>query len=280
MKKIVVFLYAYKSKALRESVDSLLNNHSGSTILSIYVYDKNNLNRSEYFKDVTYEHVVWDSTRTKFANYEDVLSHEQGDFFFSIDGAKKFIKDWDIKLIELANKDEILSGINAITFNSNSYKFFVDQIKNPTIEKINTNWIDRSFIFTNFELFKSLPSLTKLKYRGEEEVLSLYCFAKNIKISAIPSEYVLDLDKDILSFDYIPFSINHNYNTVIDIFKNKDNVFFNEHIDIQNFENKFNYSFSSLSYHPFQENDIEYDPSTSLDDIEGERFFGGIKSIY
>jgi hypothetical protein len=33
-------------------------------------------------------------------------------------------------------------------------------------------------------------------------------------------------------------------------------------------------------YHPFPENDITYDPSMTLDDIEGERFFGGIKSIY
>lgn len=280
MKKIVVFLYAYKNKALRDSVDSLLNNHSGSTELAIYVYDKNNLKRSELFNDVNYEHIMWDSIETKFDCRAKVLDKEEGDYFFAIDGSKQFCKNWDLKFIKSLDEKEILSGTNKINFNNEKYKFFVDYDKTPINQKDLTNWIDRSFIFTHFKLFKDLPLLLELKFRGEEEVLSLYCHVNDIKISAVPSDYLVEIDKNIFEYDYIPFSINHNYNYVIDLFKNKSNIFFKDEVDVINFEKKLGYDFSKLSYHPFPENDIEYNPNTSLDTLEGERFFGGIKSIY
>jgi hypothetical protein len=64
------------------------------------------------------------------------------------------------------------------------------------------------------------------------------------------------------------------------MFKDKSNIFFQEIVNIKKFEDFIQYNFSELSYHPFPENDIVYDPVTSLDDLEGERFFGGVKSIY
>jgi hypothetical protein len=280
MKKIVVFLHAYKSKALRESVDSLLQNHSGSTVLSVHVYDRNNLKRQESFSDVSYEHIMWDSTQTRFDCQNNILQQENGDYFLSIDGAKLFAKNWDTELINLLGKDEILSGDSMIEFSKKDPKFFIEKTKTLTDKKISTDWIDRKFVFSYFDVFNKLPSVHRLKYYGEEEVLSLFCFNRGIKIYAISNSIIKDIEKDLLSYDYIPFSITHNYNLVIDMIKNKENIFFGDPIDIAAIESKFDYKFSELSYHPFQENDIEYNPNTSLDDMEGERFFGGIKSIY
>lgn len=280
MKKIVVFLYAYKNKALRDSVDSLLNNHSKTTELSVYVYDKNNLNREDMFKDISYEHIMWDSVESKFTCRSKIFQHEFGDYFLAIDGSKQFVQNWDIQLINLLNQNEVLSGSNSIEFDNNDHKFFVKYNKTAVNQKTLTNWIDNTFIFTHFETFKQFPQLQNLKFMGEEEVLSLYCLTKNINIFAIPNGYIVDIDKSIFEFDYIPFSINHNYNLVIDLFKGKVNSFFEQDVNIENAEKEIGYDFSKLNYHPFIQNDIEYNPDTSMDNLEGERFFGGIKSIY
>jgi hypothetical protein len=280
MNKIVVFLYSYKDKSLRKSIDSLLNNRSGLIDVSVHVCDKNNLDRSDQFNDVHYEHQAWDSVTNKFSARSKVFDIDSGEYFLSIDGAKSFIKNWDIELIRLLDEGEIISGSNAIYFKNLDHRFFCTYDKALSEDKVLTKWIDPSFIFTTFEIFKSFPKLLELKHNGESEILSLFCFSKLFDIYCAPKDYIVSIDKDILQYDYIPFSINHNYNLVLDVFKKNSNVFFEDYTDLKNFETFINYNFSELSYHPFPENDISYNPTTSLDDIEGERFFGGIKSIY
>lgn len=280
MKTIVVFLHAYKNKMLRDSVDSLLNNSSGSTNLEICIYDKNNLDRSELFPNVNYEHIFWDSRASKFHHRNKTIHDMDGDYFLSIEGSKTFAKDWDIKLISNLESGEILSGTNSINFTDNDHKFFCSYEKTSTDQKVKTNWIDQSFFFTTFDIAKNLPSLEELRYNGESEVLSLFCFAHNISIHAIPSDHIVDIDKTIYEYDYIPFAINHNYNYVIDMFRGVQNIFFDKEVSVPEFETLTGYSFSKLSKHPFIQNDVEYDPSTLLDDMEGERFFSGIKTIY
>lgn len=280
MKNIVVIIYSYKDKLLRECVDSILKNHSGETNLSINVIDKNNLDRSENFNDVHYKHEMWDSLKSKFLLRHESVNENIGDYVLYLDGSKTLVKDWDIELINLLGDQEIISGTNSILFNNTDHKFFCSYKKEPTKEKELSKWIDPSFIFTTYEIFKSLPSLQELRHNGEAEILSLFCFTKSINIYCAPKDYVIEISKDILDYDYIPFSVNHNYNYVIDTFKEIENIFFGENSDIKKFEKFLGYDFSLLTHHPFPENDILYNPSTSIDGIEGERFFGGIKSIY
>lgn len=280
MNKVVVILYSYKDKILRECVDSIINNHSGKTDLSINVIDKNNLDRSENFKDVFYKHEIWDSFKSKFSLRYESISENFGDYVLYLDGSKKLVKDWDTELISLLGHKQILSGTNKIIFNNSEHKFFCTYKKEVAKEKFLTKWIDPSFIFTTFDTFKSLPNLQELKHNGESEILSLFCFTKQLDIYCVPNDYVVETSKIIEEYDYIPFSINHNYNYVIDTFKSIENIFFEYGAEIKNFEEYLGYEFSLLSHHPFPENDIAYDPSTSIDSIEGERFFGGIKSIY
>lgn len=280
MSKIVVVVYSYKDKLLRNCIDSILDNQSGFNDVSINVVDKNNLERSENFRDVFYNHEMWDSAKNKFVSRNDIVNSNHGDYLLYIDGSKDIIKDWDTKLIDILGPNEVISGTSEIVFSNTDHKFFCTYEKYPAAEKKMTKWIDPSFIFTTFEIFKSFPSLNSLKHRGESEVLSLFCFANSINIFCAPSNFVVGIGKDLLDYDYIPFSINHNYNNVVDLFNGKENLFFEEFVDIKKFEHFISYDFSKLSKHPFPENDIEYEPTTSLDDIDGKRFFGGINSIY
>lgn len=280
MSKVVVIVYAYKDKLLRNCIDSILKNSSGVNDISVNVIDKNNLDRSENFKDISYSHEMWDSVKNKFTSRNDIVKSTHGEYLLYVDGSKTFIEDWDIKLIDLLGNNEVLSGTNQVTFLNSDHKFFTTYSKDSVKEKTLTKWIDGSFIFTTFDIFKDFPILDSLRYRGESEVLSLHCFAKSLRIFAIPENYIVSTGRDILDYDYVPFSVNHNYNYVIDLFKGKENIFFKENVDIRSFENYMLYDFSKLSYHPFPENDIDYDPVTSIDDIDGTRFFGGIKSIY
>lgn len=280
MKKVIVFFYSYKSKELKKCIDSLLMNHSKNTELEIHVYDRNNMNRSRQFYEIPYNHIVWDSTESNFTFRDDFINSNSADYILVLDGAKTFIKDWDEVLINNLNNNEIISGNHSIEFKNDFHKFFITYKKDIVKEKTLTKWIDPSFIFTTFEIFKNLPSLSKLKYHGQEEVLSAYCFANNIKIYSMDTDFLIELDNAIYKQDYIPFSLNHNYNLVIDMFKGKENVFFKTPLNIKDFEKFLGYAVSKLSYHPFPENDIEYSTQTSIDDLEGERFFGGINSIY
>lgn len=280
MKKIVVLFYAYKSKELKKSIDSLVMNHSKNTDLEIHIYDRNNMHRSKYFYDIRYNHIVWDSTESNFTFRDEFADSVSGDYIFIIQGSKTFSKDWDTELINLLDNNEVISGNHAIDFINENHKFFATYKKEIINKKTLTNWIDPSFIFTSFDIFKKMPSLAKLKYHGEQEVLSAYCFANNIKIFGISTNFIIELDDPIYKQDYIPFSLNHNYNYVIDMFKGKENIFFNDFLNIEKFEENLKYNFSKLSYHPFPANDIEYSTETSIDDLDGERFFGGINSIY
>ena len=280
MSRIVVIFYSYKDKLLKNCIDSILDNQSGFNDVSINVIDRNNLDRSENFNGVSYSFEMWDSTKSKFVSRNEIVNSHYGDYLLYIDGSKEFIRDWDVKLIDMLETNEVLSGTNDIVFSNTDHKFFCTYEKHPAKEKNITKWIDTSFIFTTFEIFKSFPSLTQIKHRGESEILSLFCFINSINIFCVPSNLVVSIGKDLLDYDYIPFSINHNYNSIIDVFNGRGNIFFDEVVDIGKFEKFISYDFSKLSSHPFPENDIEYDPRTSLDDIDGKRFFGGINSIY
>jgi hypothetical protein len=223
--------------------------------------------------------MVWDKQVSKFLIREQIANSSDADYFFSIDQAYLFSKDWDKDILGLYNDGEVLSGNHGISF-STSYKFRTEYSEFDISEKTKTNFISPRFIFTKMDIFKKLPSLRRIKYFGESEVLSFFLNSKGIDIYAVPTEMFLSLDSDISSHEYLPFSRTHNYNLVIDMMKNKENIFFDDHVDTYDISNKIGYNFYKLSYHPFQKNDIEYSVETSIDDLSGTRFFGGIRSIY
>ncbi len=282
MNTIDVFIYGYKSKLLPESARSILENQSGNYQINIKVYDQINLNRNEKFSNISYTHIFWDDVRSKFLVLENEIKQSNAEYFLFIDGATIFQKNWDMELVMgHGGNNVIFSGRHKINFNKNNiYKFYSEYTRSDLSSTEITNWIVKDFVFMKTELFKQFPSISRLKYRGYEEVYSFYAAGKNIPIFAIATAWAENHEVPIDSFDYLPFSINSGYNELIDNIKGNNEIFLKNLDGVKNLSEFHSYDFTLLSKVPFIQNDIEYDPRMDLDNMDGERFHNVIKSIY
>lgn len=282
MTTIDVLVYGYKNKGLPDSVQSMFKNQSGNYTINIKVYDQTNLNRLDKFPDVEYTHIFWDDVRSKFSFLEKIVNNSNSEYFMYVDGSIYFEKNWDMELVMgHGGNNVIFSGMNGIVFNkNNNYKFYSDYQKTVIPSTQISNWIVKDFIFMKTDLFKTFPSIQKLKYRGYEEVYSFYAASKDIPIFAIASAWAKNNDVPINSFDYLPFAINNNYNVLIDNIKGSNKFFLSDLTGVDKLSNFHGYDFRMLSHVPFIQNDIEYDPRMDIDSMDGERFHNVINSIY
>ena len=127
--------------------------------------------------------------------------------------------------------------------------------------------------------FKSMPDISILKHNGIEEIYSLFCALNNIEVYALATDWYR-VSGTIFDNDFIPFSPNSNYNSVIDTLKSIPNKLFPVPVDSGKLSNLVGYDFQRLSKLPFERNDIEYDPVMNLDSMASERFHGSGKSMY
>lgn len=276
MKKILVHFYGYKSKAMPEAVSRLINNHSGQSIVDVVVYDQTNISRPEKF-ECYYNHINWDSLSSRFSYINQSKSRPGYDFFMYVDGAKMFEKNWDIELLIGSNEGKVvLSGSNNIIFDSKEYRFYPSYKKIETGEAIKTGWMIKDFFFISFDLLKSLPDISMFKYYGMEEVYSMFMANAGIPVVAIPSAWVVDNEPSILEKDFLPFSLYHNYNKVVDCFKKISNQF----TGVGPLSTITGYDFSMLNYFPYQINDVDYNPTMNVDLMSERRFHETQKSLY
>jgi hypothetical protein len=280
MNSIRVLFYGYKSKELLDAINQTFKNKSNNNHVTIHVVDQTNISRSDKLDNVDYRHVMWDALDSPYSYLDQALLFSKDDYFMYVYGAISFEKDWDLKFIDLAKNESVVSGNKDIIFDTNNYKFYPSYIKKELQKTKNIGWINRDFVFMKTELFKKFPGLSKLKYNGFEEVLSLYAAENNVDIYAVESKAVTKLDNDFIKHDYIPFSLNHGYNNVIDIFKNKNNIFFNSMYCVDLLSSKTKYSFNQLSYLPFSTDDAAYNLSMSLDSKGESRFHDVVRTIY
>ena len=123
-----------------------------------------------------------------------------------------------------------------------------------------------------------------LKYFGEEEILSLQYFKDDIKVYAAPENLVkINRYSTLDDFNYyVPFSKYHNYNQVINLFKNNENNIVGKlDPEIKNSFNKFhNFLFEGLHPLPFSTNDVSYSITDSkYDKMDGRRFIKQIQKV-
>jgi hypothetical protein len=195
-----------------------------------------------------------------------------------VDGAKVFQGNWDMELVMgHGGRNVIMSGNHSILFNKDNYRFYSDYTLGDIDYTLRTNWIVKDFIFMSFDLFKSFPDISMIKYNGFEELYSLFAAHNNIEVNAIATAWVEDLEPKITEHDFIPFSVNHNYSVVIDCLKSVPGCLIPgaKELSIIN-----GYEFSMLNYLPYQRNDIAYDPIMDIDSVGGERFHDVVKSLY
>lgn len=292
---INVVLYSYRDKDALRTIDNLLSNTSNKSYLNIRWYDQNGLEKSKPFYNLiknkvcngSYNYIFWDDMHGPVW-YRDsaIQSLIREEYLLLIYPGISFSKNWDIELINfIKNKDIIISGNKDIILNIEN-NFFIDKkYSNIKNFKLN-NFIDRRFIFGATKHIKrskidNMIMPRWLKYYGDEEILSLQYFKNNIGVFACPSNiYTIEKPSTIEDFNYyVTFSKYHNYNLVLDVFKNNKNTLFNQNI-VKNFINFHNVDFTKLHYLPFNTNDVEYNyENTSYDRIDGSKFITKIKRV-
>lgn len=281
--KIFINIYSYKEPDLVGFIDSLIKNSSGKNELYFYIEDQNNLTRLKRFigyKNVLYNVIWWDElispiyhvAKTMFDNVSKGYNYG-----LLLKRHVTMQKDWDLDLIDKLPNDSVFSGTGnyEISIKNN---FYLNKKNNQSNNITDVGYIDRSFIFGKFSDLLKIDMPISLKYHGEEEYISMSLLNQNIKILSLPSGYYSYLSNDLDKRGYVPFSLNHNYNDLVAILKKEKPI----KLKYQNpsiFLEKIKLDMDNLFKLPFDFNDIEYDRSSSLDNLGGKRYIERLNSV-
>jgi hypothetical protein len=282
MKRIKVVYYGYKSKMLYDAVRENSHRASKTSELITVVFDQINLERRLRFKDICnlYHHIKWDTLDSRFSYRQSEIKKNDYDYILMINDALILDHDWDIKLMSAVDDKSIVSGFNKINFDESDIRFYPNYKIETNESFTETSWVSNSFIFGKKETIQLLPDIGFLKDKGEEEFLSLSCFVNDIKIFAMPSNFVDTSKSTYNTQDYYAFSRRHNYAKVIDMFQGKSDILPEISCEvIEKFSEIHKYDFSKLHYFPYSINDIKYQVRMEIDDIGEERFFLNINKL-
>lgn len=287
MNKISVFIYSYKSKNLEECINSIIKNSNKENILDINIFDQNptmRWNKFSGFKNLKYYHIFWDSQTSPCLYKTNFIKNLNSDYAMLISSDLTLNKNWDDNLINFVNENNcIVSGNAKIKIEKNNL-FYLKKIKNISSNFELNNYINKELIFFSNNIINKLDYPHYVKYNGEEEDFSLICFINNINIFSCPTNFYEIKNNSFLELDYYPFSLNHNYNEVLDLFKygkNKYRDIKNNINKIKNFSIYHNFEFDSLFYLPFNTQDVDYDPDLlKFNQIDSRKFVAKTSAIY
>lgn len=287
MNNIDVFIYSYKGKNIKDTISSLFENVSQHSKINLWLVDQHPIDRTEQIGkrfSVKYSHVFWDSNISPCIFKKESCVNTNADYMLILGDSVFLSKDWDIRLIEfINNRDIVVSGNKKIKI-SNKNNFYISKTYEDTEDFILNQFIDRNLIFAKGSLFKKINYPDYLKYNGEEETLSLDLFTSGVDIFAAPTDIAFTVNEDNINSIYVPFSLNHNYNEVIRLFKYGHNKFIsikNRNMTLLDFSKYHNFDFSSLSELPFYTNDVSYNPNNlNFNQVDARKFVARTKAIH
>jgi hypothetical protein len=271
---IHAIVFSYKNKNLKRAVDQLIKNTKNPIFVSIV--DQNNLDRKEtflslgYSENVDYEHVFWDTISSPIEHKERVAEQTTQEYFLQISDDILVKEHWDVALIDfLKNKKAIVSGVGQLSLKKDNL-FFFKQDRSFSSNFTESGFIDRNFVFGKTESLKgTFPS--EVKYRGEEELMSLYLYNLGIKVYSAANGLYEDIQSRTIENKYVPFSLNHNYNIAIREYGQAP----------ANFLKLININIDDLYELPYPTNDVSYDPySMAFQNMDGKKFLENVNSIF
>lgn len=283
-KTLSITLYSYKNKNLKAVVENIIKNTKNT--FTLRVIDQNTIDRSKQIlkisKNISYKYKQWyDFHGPIFYKNEGVIESDAE--FLAIVSDDFYPKDgWDQEVIDyISNKSIIVSGNGMPKLSQKDYFSF--NIERSFSESFSlTNFIDRNFIFGPPHVLAHNQYPVQLKYNGEEEAFSAKLYTNGIDIFCAPTSLYQNLKQKTLEKLYTTFSLDHNYNTVIDILNGKDDdSFLGIKRSILDFLNFHNIDISKLHKVPFVNNDVEYDPeSLEYGKVDARRFVSSLNTIY
>ena len=284
-KKMSIVLVGYKEKNLANAVKHI----KSVTHLEnfVHVFDQHPITHEDGFlniPDCEYEHKIWDDMhgpayRRSTKVYDTMFDTD----YVCIISADITLSDgWDSILIPLLDKkDVVFSGSGKITLKQDSlFSLSPEYVEENTFNI--TQMIDRNFIFAKSEAFQKIVMPEFLKYHGENEYLSISFLSAEYDIMSIPAKMYKDSCTRSIENTYHTFSLEHNYNIVIDIMYGKEIGRYKISEDGVNKFLKFhNISMNNIHRLPYQTNDVSYDPSMlKMHDVSAIRFVAGTKAVY
>jgi hypothetical protein len=259
---IEVVLHSFKNKKLKDVVDSIID--TASSKVTLRVIDQNPTDRSKSYlsyDQVSYKYVSWDSIRATTSYRDEAIRTTESDFLLFISDDVLLPKDWDKTLVEIA-EDSVISGTGIVKIEHKN-KFFIKAIRHQSNTTQITQYIDRNFIFAKTETLKDINYPERVKYFGEEELLSLALFISGIDIYSLPSNFYIDLQNRLFENMYSVMSLEHGYNSVVDAIRRDDATNYliknrrrsrKEFLDLHNIDDQL------INKLPFEKSDVSYDP--------------------
>lgn len=282
---IHVYIYSYKGKLLKDVVSNLIEKSSKNNEIFIQVDDQNPLYRKDIFDNfanTSYNHIFWDHIKSP-CKYKVQGIHDSGCDYTLILSDNIFLQDnWDEKLIDSLDDNSVISG-HGKTALSIKNLFYINKTSIETKDFSISQFVSRDLIFAKSDILKKYIHPEYIKYNGEEEYLSLLYFCNGLNIISCPSDFYEKRLPDTIESLYVPFSIDHNYNLIIDLLKDGKNKFTNFWgltRSIKDLEEYHGINFNNLEYLPFENNDVEYDNvNVAFDNIDQRKFMTRTHSI-
>lgn len=287
MNDIDVVIYSYKGKLVKDVISSVLANSSGKRAINIVLMDQHPLVREKLFADfpnLYYNHIFWDIQVSPLFYKNYAVNHSKSKYILILGDNVLLNKDWDEQLISfVAKTNAVVSGNKKVSISHDSL-FYLKKSLTESESFALTNFIDRDFIFFEKDKFKKFGYPTYLKYNGEEEALSLSVFASGTDIYCSPSQTLTKVGKPTIEELYVPFSINHNYNEVVELLHTGANIFNDGSSwsrSVKDFSDFHKVDFLNINSLPFQTNDVSYDPANmNFNSVDARRFVARTKAIH
>jgi hypothetical protein len=202
MRSILVNIISYKNDNLFKLVDSLKELSSGKNeiiIKAIYQHPR----RNKKYSRNDFVFVKMDNNQPPIQMLDITISKNVNyDYFLSLGSSTSIEKDWDDKLINF------FEDIN------------FDRVNSGNIISVKDNYADINFMFMRHSWARNIHFPGYLKRLGFNEEVTMRYFGIGCDIVqmqdspiSVDGEYYIDYDY------YMPFSVTHNYQEVIDLYE-------------------------------------------------------------
>ena len=283
---ILFVISAYKDKDLFKKVSEI--ELATSTPSYFKIVDQHPIDHISDFAEkdnCSYKHRLWDDMKgPAYYRYIDLLDYlDLHEYVCIISPDIELSQDWDIEALDFLkdNENAILSGSGNVSVFQKDL-FSIEASYTDSKHFGIAQYVNRNFILTRSENFKQIVFPLFLKYYGESEYLTVSFLSKGKEIYTMPSSLYKDSGYRSIEKNYHTFSLEHNYNLVVDILKGNGGEYFRiSQTAIKRFLSFHGIDASKIYPLPYQTNDVNYDPyDLKMHDVDSRRFLSVVKAVY